>query len=114
MLLCLPLDGSAPELLEPLKDVTVVVPKQAVLKCEINPGEPPAKVRFFKELKEIYSGAQYDISLENGSIQLTIRSTELSDGAKFRCEAANKLGTIECEAKLIVHGECFISILHGD
>lgn len=101
---CLNLVGSAPRLLEPLKDVTAVVPSQVVLRCKIDTGEPPAKVSFFKE---IYSGAKYDIRQEDGTVQLAVRSTELSDAATFRCKAANNHGTVECEARLIVHGESF-------
>jgi hypothetical protein len=38
--------GDAPMLLEPIKDVTVVVPNDAILECDIDVGEPEAEIKW--------------------------------------------------------------------
>jgi len=97
--------GESPELVKPLKDVIVVAPKSAVLECSINLGDPTAKVKFFKESKELYDGGKYETEIEGQHVKLVIKDTELSDGAKYRCEASNKLGLVKTEAKLTVHSK---------
>ena len=96
--------GDPPEVVRPLKDVTAVAPKSAVLECSINLGDPEAKVKFFKDAKEVYGGGKYDVEVVGQRVTLTIGGLELGDAGRYRCEAANKLGTVKTEAKLTVHG----------
>lgn len=97
--------GDPPEILQPLKDLTVVAPKSATFQCRIDPGDPEAKVRCFKDSKEIYNGPKYQIEISGESVKLVVLDTELADASKYRCEAANKIGKAETAAQLIVHSE---------
>lgn len=38
--------GEAPEVLHPLEDATIVAPAEAVMECDLAPGEPEAEVRW--------------------------------------------------------------------
>lgn len=38
--------GDAPELVEPLSDLTVIGPKEAVLECSIKSGKPQAEIKW--------------------------------------------------------------------
>lgn len=97
--------GDPPEILQPFKDVTVVAPKSATFQCRIDPGDPEAKVRCFRDAKEIYNGPKYQIQIDGESVKLVVLDTELSDASKYKCEAANKIGKAETVAQLIVHSE---------
>ena len=104
--------GDPPKILKPFKDLTVVAPNSAVLECRIEPGEPEPKVRCFKDNKELYNGAKYQIDIEGESVKLVVSNTELADASKYRCEAANKLGKVETAAQLTVHSmyfDCWLS-----
>lgn len=98
-------EGKKPKILTDLKDVKVASPKPVKLKCEIEPGEPAAKVTWYKEAKEIYSSRKYDMSYTGTQAVLEITSTEFQDGALYRCEASNRLGRVETEATVTVQGE---------
>lgn len=39
--------GEAPKLLEPLQDTTIVAPKDAILECDLNLGEPEAEITWY-------------------------------------------------------------------
>ena len=87
-----------------LKDLKIVAPKKATLTCEISPGDPPAKAAWFKEGKEIYQSKKYTFMYENSTATLILTDTELNDTGKYHCEAFNKVGRVETEAKIIVQG----------
>ena len=46
-------EGTKPKLISVMKDVKVTSPKTATLSCEIEPGEPRATVRWYKDEKEV-------------------------------------------------------------
>ena len=54
--------GKPPKVVTAMKDVKVTRPNKASLQCEISPGEPAAKVRWFKDAKEVYASRKYDMS----------------------------------------------------
>lgn len=91
----------------------MVAPNSAVLECRIDLGEPEAKVRCFKDTKEIYSGTKYQIAIDGESVKLVVSNTELTDASKYKCEAANKVGKVETAAQLTVHST-WILILSSD
>ena len=45
-----------------------------------------------------------DFYYQDKTATLDISSTDLTDTAKYRCEADNKVGRADTEAKLTVHG----------
>jgi len=87
-------------MLEPFKDVMATAPKEAVFRCNIDLGQPTAKVRCFRDGREIADSSKYSIVVRGDEIRLVVRDTELADEAKYRCEASNKIGSVDTEAKL--------------
>ena len=110
--------GSPPEIIEPLLDMLVVAPEEAHLECDIFPGDPPAKLQWYKNDRELRSGKKYDISYLDEVAALEIHETDAKDSGWYRCEAANKLGRVETHCTLIVQckwlvicsmiGRCFL------
>ena len=100
--------GNAPEVVEGLEDSTVVSPENAVLDCEIKPGDPKATLHWYKEAKEIYKNKKYTMTYSDDVAELTIKNPEPSDSGLYRCEAANKIGRVETEAKLLVLCESLV------
>ena len=92
-------------MLDKFKDLTIVSPKEAVFECRVELGEPQAKVRCFKDDKEIYSGQKYVTVVRGDEIRLVIRDTEPEDAGSYRLEASNRLGTVETEAKLKINSK---------
>ena len=97
--------GDAPELVEGLEDTTVIAPEDAVLDCEIKPGDPKAAIHWYKEAKEIYKGKKYTMTYSENIAELTIKNPEPNDNGLYRCEAVNKIGRVETEGKLVVFSE---------
>lgn len=97
--------GTKPKITAALRDAKVRAPKSVTLKCEISPGKPPAKTRWFKDAKEVYSGRKYTMDYTGNNASLTIAETELSDSATYRCEADNKVGRVETKGELTVMGK---------
>jgi len=92
--------GSRPKLLEPFKDVTATAPKEAVFQCSIDLGQPPAKVRCYRDGRELADSPKYSTVVRGTEVRLVVRDTELADEARYRCEASNKLGSVDTEARL--------------
>lgn len=103
--MCLFTAGKKPQVLSQLKDVKIISPKSAALKCDISPGDPVAKVTWFKNGKEIKSNRKYDMSYRDQYASLIIKDTDVSDTAVYTCSADNKVGLVETEAKLTVLGQ---------
>ena len=47
---------------------------------------------------------RHETSFTDTQATLVIRDTELSDEATYMCKAANKLGTVDTQATLTMHG----------
>ena len=92
--------GNRPKLLEPFRDVTATAPKEAVFQCRIDLGQPAAKVRCYRDGRELTESSKYSTVVRGDEIRLVVRDTELADEAKYRCEASNRLGTVDTEARL--------------
>ena len=96
--------ASRPKLLEPFHDVTTTAPREAVFQCRIDLGQPPARVRCFRDTAgaraELVDGAKYSTVVRGDEVRLVVRDTELVDEGAYRCEAANKLGSVDTEARL--------------
>jgi hypothetical protein len=58
----------------------------------------------FKNNKEVKQSATIVASVENESITLTVKEAKIEDAGVYRCEAANKLGSVKTEGKLTVEG----------
>ena len=85
----------------------VTGPEPAVLKCEVDLGDPKADCKWFKESKQIYPNKKYEISVTEETATLTIKDAQPNDSARYKFEAGNKLGFVETEAQLTVYSKCF-------
>jgi len=88
----------------PLKDMKVTAQSTATLPCEIEPGEPKASIKWYKESREIYEGKKYSMSYTGNKAKLEISQSDLGDSAIYRVEADNRHGRVMSEAKLFVQG----------
>ena len=103
------LPGAAPQLLESLKNLEILAPKQAVMSCRIKPGEPSDEVRWYRSgrlsklFREIVNDEKYELRRDCDTLSLIIAVTDApNDSAIYRCEAANKFGKVRTEARLHV------------
>ena len=102
--------GTAPKVIEILKETTVISGEDATLTCKIAPGDPVASITWHCEERELRSSPKYVVSYDNQVATLVVKNADLNDVAKYRCEAENKIGRCETQAKLIVHSKCCILI----
>ena len=66
----------------------------------------------YKGDKEVRRGAKFDFSRSGNSAVLIVKDSEPSDAATYRCEAVNKIGRVDTQARLKVHSKlndcCFL------
>ncbi|GFS00827.1 titin [Elysia marginata] len=98
-----PVTGEPPVLLEPLQDIAVVAPNDAILECDIDVGEPEAEIKWFRGKKEVRKSSKYEMSYEDEVASLVIHKTEPQDSDVYRCEASNPLGKVHTEGTLAIH-----------
>ena len=75
------------------------------LSCNIAPGDPAAKLTWYKNGREVYPSERFVYSYEEAEASLTIKATEPNDGGNYMCKAENKLGIVDTEATLTVNGK---------
>ena len=97
--------GKAPHVLEPLMDMTVRAPEPAILECRIDPGEPPAEMHWYRDAKEVYHGAKYEIITRGNVARLLVNEPGITDQATYTCEAVNKHGRVDTKARLNITGQ---------
>ena len=51
------------------------------------------------------------MGFKNNTAVLVIHNSEIDDTGKYRCEAVNKIGRVETEAKLTVYSKLNASLL---
>jgi len=95
--------GEGPELLKPLTDLVAIMPAEVTLECKIADGEPSVTVRWFKDNKEVYASKKHQLSYVNDVASLRMSVTEAKDTGKYRCEAGNKVGSVETDCTLSIH-----------
>ena len=86
--------------------MVVSAPEEVHLECDIDAGDPPATVTWYKDNKELRSGRKYDISFKDEIASLVIAKTDVKDGGWYRCEATNKMGHVGTECTVVVHSKC--------
>jgi len=96
--------GKKPKIVTPLKDVKVTAQSTVTLTCDIEPGEPKANIKWYKESREIYEGKKHSMSYTGDKAKLEISQADLSDSAIYRVEADNRHGRVMSEAKIFVQG----------
>ena len=76
-----------------------------MLECELDRGDPKARVTWYKGTKEVYSGGKIHIDFQDNTASLDLKETSVSDGGMYRCEAVNKLGRVETQCTLEVQSK---------
>ena len=95
--------GSAPELLEPLSDLTVTAETKVKLTCKISAGDPKAKITWYHKDKEVKVTKNVKVAYADDEATLTIADVELTHAGWYRCEASNKIGRVETQCTLTVN-----------
>jgi len=96
--------GKKPKIVTPLKDTKVTAQSTVTLICDLDPGEPKASIKWYKESRELYEGKKHSMSLSGQKAKLEISQADLSDSAIYRIEADNRHGRVMSEAKVFVQG----------
>lgn len=94
--------GTSPKVLTQMRNQSVLAPKDVTFECEITSGDPPAKLHWYKDSRELYDGKKYIITYRKDVATLNIKTTDGLDEGLYTCEASNKLGRVVTEAKLDV------------
>ncbi len=98
--------------MKPLEDKTVVLPAETSLECTISPGDPEAKVTWFKDDAELKGkDARLVPSYQDSKATLTFKKSELKDTARYRVEASNKMGRVETDCNLTVHSKHCVCVV---
>ncbi|VDM84406.1 unnamed protein product [Strongylus vulgaris] len=99
----LPDSDYAPSVKKQLDDIVAHVGDLiATLTCEIE-GMPLPRIIWYKDGQELaVPSIKFDSQFTDGSAELTVKNLEQSDAGKYRCHAANQLGTVSTEAKVVV------------
>ncbi|KAM6170210.1 hemicentin-2 [Rhynchocyon petersi] len=102
--------GHGPQLVEPLRDVTVELGRSALLVCRVT-GRPPPTVTWSRKdgqpLKRVSRTGQPDPGV------LFFESVASEDQALYFCEARNVFGKVQAEARLTVIGHVVPQIASG-
>lgn len=89
-----------PLFIEPLKETVASEGETVVLECRVNEESKP-EIRWFKDDKPVEIGQHMVVeTLDDGKLKLTIYNATKEDVGSYRCEALNKAGKAETQAKL--------------
>uniref|UniRef100_A0A0K0DG20 Muscle M-line assembly protein unc-89 n=1 Tax=Angiostrongylus cantonensis TaxID=6313 RepID=A0A0K0DG20_ANGCA len=94
------IDETVPLFIEPLKECFANEGETVILECRVNKESQP-EILWFKDNVPIALDQHMIVeTLEDGKIKLTIHNVAKEDTGSYRCEAVNKAGRAQTEAKL--------------
>ena len=102
--------GIAPKVVAELQDQVVTAQTDVTLKCDISPGDPVASTTWYKDNKELRAGRKLIMSYLDDVASLVVKDVSLTDAGSYSCEAVNKIGRVQTDGKLTVHGTIIRSI----
>lgn len=78
------------------------------MECKVS-GSLPISAQWFKDGKEISTGAKYRLVCHENTVSLEVSNLELEDTANYTCKVSNVAGDAACSGILTVKGEdCFV------
>uniref|UniRef100_A0A8C8F489 Ig-like domain-containing protein n=1 Tax=Oncorhynchus tshawytscha TaxID=74940 RepID=A0A8C8F489_ONCTS len=89
--------------------INVTLGDAVSLECKVS-GTPEIKVKWTKDGIELTPSRQNKLNFENNLSSLKIQSTQLEDAGDYLFEATNSVDTCSCKVKLIVVGQCKITV----
>lgn len=89
--------------------INVTLGDAVSLECKVS-GTPEIKVKWTKDGIELTPSRQNKLNFENNLSSLKIQSTQLEDAGDYLFEATNSVDTCSCKVKLIVVGQCKITL----
>ncbi|XP_029766379.1 titin-like, partial [Terrapene carolina triunguis] len=79
-----------------------VIPNARVLFKALVNGTTPMQIKWFKDSKELLSGATRSVWKDDTSSVLELFSAKTSDSGNYTCQISNDVGTATCKAALFV------------
>jgi hypothetical protein len=98
-----PEEPQAPEILQPLKNVSCTEEKNATFVCKVT-GFPRPKVTWYKGARELFDSAKHEIiaSLSSNTYELVVKGVFGEDEDSYTCRAVNTGGTKSTKADLTI------------
>jgi len=96
-----PDEPQPPQIIAPLKDISVIEDRQGKLECKIT-GVPKPKVTWYKGARELFDSAKHEITVIGNVYYLTVNDVFGEDEDTYTCRASNTGGTksSKCELKI--------------
>ena len=88
-----------------------MAPKDAILECDIDVGEPEAEIKWYKGKKEVKKSPKYEMSYEDEVAALVIHKTEPDDAGVYSIQAQNPLGQVKSEGNLAIHSKYKVNFI---
>ena len=93
-----------PQFIQPLRNLAAEEGTRVTFEGIVK-GKPEPTIKWFKSGKQISDSADFQISFREGRVMLSIPEVFEQDAGKYVCNAANKAGTVDSSAELIVKGK---------
>ena len=78
--------------------------KHTLTPPHVSTGKPTPVIRWFKEGHEITGSADFEMTVRDGRITMSIPEVFEEDAGTYECQARNMAGTITNKAMLVVEG----------
>lgn len=95
------IDGDKPTVLEPLKDIRVMVGDTAKFRTKIH-AKPPPSIEWSTEERKLTRKDNCISTYDNDNLQLSISNVQIKDQGVYKVTVKNQLGEVSTEAKLTV------------
>lgn len=93
-----------PTFIKDLAPAEVVKDSTAYLECQVT-GTSPFDITWYRDAKEIKSGAKYSFSQLKGTLGLEVHKSGTADAGEYQCTVANEVGSCTSKATLKLKGE---------
>lgn len=102
-----PLSPEPPNIIEKPESQSVI-PGTRVKFSVLISGTPPFTIKWFKDKKEVLTGADCSVQKDDSSSSVELFFTKPSHSGEYICEISNDVGSDSCQTTLFVKGFYFI------